>query len=86
MDARINVTMPKAFLRRVDEYSLREHRSRSELIREALRSYMAEQDEAQEKATKRQKALAAAALLDKLAAKVEPFDAVREIRKMRDER
>ena len=38
--AKILVTMPDDFLTRVDGLALTEQRSRSELIREALRSYM----------------------------------------------
>lgn len=40
MDIRINITMPKEFLATVDEAAKREHRNRSELIREALRAYL----------------------------------------------
>ncbi len=38
--AKILVTMPDDFLNRVDGIALTEQRTRSELIREALRSYM----------------------------------------------
>lgn len=38
--AKILVTMPDDFLNKVDGFALTEQRSRSELIREALRSYM----------------------------------------------
>lgn len=38
--AKILVTMPDDFLNRVDGIALNEQRTRSELIREALRSYM----------------------------------------------
>lgn len=38
--AKILVTMPDDFLHRVDGIASDEQRSRSELIREALRSYM----------------------------------------------
>lgn len=38
--AKILVTMPDDFLHRVDGIASNEQRSRSELIREALRSYM----------------------------------------------
>lgn len=39
MDVRVNITMPKEFLAMVDENAKLEHRNRSELIREALRTY-----------------------------------------------
>ncbi len=38
--AKILVTMPDDFLNKVDGLALTEQRSRSELIREALRTYM----------------------------------------------
>jgi CopG family transcriptional regulator / antitoxin EndoAI len=38
--ARVLISMDDSFLDRVDEFAHREHRSRSELIREALRTYM----------------------------------------------
>lgn len=44
MAKRINITIPKDFLSRVDEFSKKEHRKRSELIRESLREYMGRRD------------------------------------------
>ncbi len=38
--AKILVTMPDDFLQKVDGLALNEQRSRSELIREALKTYM----------------------------------------------
>lgn len=38
--ARVIVTVPDEFLAQVDETARKEHRSRSELIREALRQYV----------------------------------------------
>lgn len=38
--AKILVTMPDEFLHKIDGLALNEQRSRSELIREALRTYM----------------------------------------------
>ncbi len=38
--AKILVTMPDAFLHKIDSVAVNEQRTRSELIREALRSYM----------------------------------------------
>ncbi|MDQ3386392.1 MAG: ribbon-helix-helix protein, CopG family [Actinomycetota bacterium] len=38
--ARFVVTVPEDFLEEVDERAKSEHRSRSELVREALRSYL----------------------------------------------
>lgn len=38
--AKVLVTMPDDFLHRIDGLALNEQRTRSELIREALRTYM----------------------------------------------
>lgn len=38
--ARILVSMPDEFLKSIDKLADTEHRSRSELVREALRSYL----------------------------------------------
>ncbi len=38
--AKILVTMPDAFLHKIDNVAVNEQRTRSELIREALRTYM----------------------------------------------
>ena len=38
--AKILITMPDNFLNKIDDMALNEQRSRSELIREALRTYM----------------------------------------------
>ncbi len=38
--ARVLISMDDGFLDMVDDFANREHRSRSELIREALRTYM----------------------------------------------
>ena len=38
--ARVLISMPEEFLDRIDQVAEGENRSRSELIREALRSYM----------------------------------------------
>ena len=38
--AKVLVSMPDEFLQRIDNYASSEQRTRSELIREALRSYI----------------------------------------------
>lgn len=38
--AKVLVTMPDEFLNKIDGYATAEQRTRSELIREALRTYM----------------------------------------------
>ncbi len=41
--ARVLISMPKEFLERIDQVADGENRSRSELIREALRTYIYKQ-------------------------------------------
>ncbi len=50
--AKILVTMPDAFLHKIDGVALNEQRTRSELIREALRTYMKRSNINSEKAQK----------------------------------
>lgn len=38
--ARVLISMPEAFLEQIDEVASKEDRTRSELIREAMRQYM----------------------------------------------
>ena len=38
--AKVLISMSDEFLNKIDEFAANEHRSRSELIREALRSYI----------------------------------------------
>ena len=59
--ARILISMPDAFLGSVDELAESEQRTRSELIREALRSYLR-----RTKLTNTKKASDNAKVLDKL--------------------
>ncbi|HEX7456174.1 MAG TPA: ribbon-helix-helix protein, CopG family [Candidatus Nanoarchaeia archaeon] len=40
----INISLPKPLLKRIDEAAAKEFRNRSELIREATRSYLKEQE------------------------------------------
>lgn len=40
----INISLPKPLLKRIDELAAKESRNRSELIREAARSYLKEQE------------------------------------------
>lgn len=41
----VNISLPKDLLKRTDEVTKREYRSRSELIRELLRNYVEEKEE-----------------------------------------
>lgn len=42
--ARVIITLPEGFLKEIDRKAKEEHRSRSEFVREALRTYLAEQE------------------------------------------
>ena len=42
--ARIMVSLPDGFLRVIDKEAKKEHRSRSELLREAVRSFLGERE------------------------------------------
>lgn len=55
---RLLISMPEKFLQEIDDFAKQEQRSRSELIREALRKYMQK--------SKNVNALQNASLLDKL--------------------
>lgn len=55
--SRFMISMPNKFLEEVDEFAQKEQRTRSELIREALRKYMNK--------SKKVNALRNASLLDK---------------------
>lgn len=59
--ARILVSMPDEFLNRVDEIAQTEQRTRSELVREALRGYIRRSS-----VPNPQKAIENAALLDEI--------------------
>lgn len=40
----LNIALPKDFVKKVDEQAKKEYRSRSELIREALKDYLEEKE------------------------------------------
>ncbi|MBI5303268.1 MAG: ribbon-helix-helix protein, CopG family [Chloroflexi bacterium] len=40
--AKVMITMPDEFLKQIDKAAAAEHRSRSEMVREAMRAYLAE--------------------------------------------
>lgn len=44
----LNIALPKELVKKVDEVAKKEYRNRSELIREALRVYLADKQEWQE--------------------------------------
>ena len=84
--AKVMITMPDEFLKKLDRVAAAEHRTRSELIREAVRSYVVER-----RVGKRSSALnkpsvrAAVALQDRMSKRMHGvrFNSVAFIRKMR---
>lgn len=78
-------SVPEELLRQIDEVADREHRSRSELIREATREYIA--GHPRRRPIDNPKVRAAVRHMDEIAAKfTEPFDSTEVIRQMRDSR
>ena len=84
--AKIMISVPVDFLAAIDRVAKEEHRTRSELLREAARQYM----EARRLALRpidRPEVRAAIATMDKLAAETRPdpgWDSVKVIRRDRD--
>ena len=84
--AKVMITMPDEFLKKLDRVAVAEHRTRSELIREAVRAYVVER-----KSSKRPSRLskpsirAAVELQDQTARELRgvKFNSVAFIRKMR---
>ncbi|MFP4346298.1 MAG: CopG family ribbon-helix-helix protein [Anaerolineales bacterium] len=87
MTTKVMVSFPDEFLTRVDEVAESEHRSRSELIREALRLYIAARGAAQ-RPIDRPAVRAAVASMDALAARMPGTgeDSTEEIRYWREKR
>lgn len=81
---RVMITLPEGFLDEMDMVAQREHRNRSELIREAVRQYMAR---AKENADSRREAIRQALLVQEEARKKTrnvSFDSTRFIREWRE--
>ena len=57
--ARVMVTIPDDFLRKVDEAARGEHMKRSELFRDALRKWMAERESHEGRTSRRERSLQA---------------------------
>ena len=81
---RVMITVPEEFLDEMDRTAQREHRNRSELIREAVRQYMAR---AKENAENRQEAIPGSLRVQEEArrkARNVSFDSTRFIREWRE--
>ena len=84
--AKVMITMPDELLKKADKVATAEHRSRSELIREALRAYLAERATGKPPILLNDpKIRAAVELQDRTREELRgvKFDAVEFIRKMR---
>ena len=80
------VSMPQGLLKELDELARQEERSRSEVLREAIRLYL-ELRKAQRQPGLDPKVQQAVAIQDKLANKDSaPWDGVAEIRRWREKR
>ena len=87
MSTKVLVSFPEDFLTEVDQVAQKEHRSRSELIREALRLYIKTQEESHRPADRAQvrRAVAAQDALSRLAPGTGE-DSTIEIRRWREAR
>lgn len=84
--ARANIIIPDDLLEQIDTAATQDNLSRSGLLQEAARAYLAhrrEQREAVERTAKMQKA---AAEMDRLAEKFGKWDGVKMLRRLRDSR
>jgi len=84
--AKVMITMPDEFLKELDKAAAQEHRSRSELIREAVRAYFAERATGASPARLNKPSVRAAVeLQDRMSERLRGvrFDSVAFIRKMR---
>lgn len=84
--ARINMVLPGDLLEQIDRAATEDNLSRSGLIQEAARVYLArrrEEREAAERLARRQKA---AVEMDRLAEKFGKWDGVKIVRQFRDSR
>lgn len=84
--AKVMITMPDEFLKKLDRVAAAEHRTRSELIREAVRAYVVERRPGKHSSLLNKPSVrAAVALQDRMRVKSRgvKFDSVAFIRKMR---
>lgn len=82
---KIMISLPEELLKDIDEAAAAEHRSRSGLVREATREYVAKRR--RKRPIDDPKVREAIRFMDKMAAEwKEPFDSTELIRKMRDSR
>jgi metal-responsive CopG/Arc/MetJ family transcriptional regulator len=84
--AKINISLPDEFLKEIDKLKGEENVSRSEFLREAVRTYgkMLEERKLEEK--RRKNILESIRIQDSLRKKSGSWDGVKEIRKWRNKR
>lgn len=84
--ARVNIVIKDDLLQEIDRAATQDNLSRSGLLQEAARSYLAKRREQREAAERKMKMEKAAAEMDRLAEKFGKWDGVKIIRHFRDSR
>ncbi|MFH1386832.1 MAG: ribbon-helix-helix protein, CopG family [bacterium] len=85
--SKIMVSMPDEILKKIDDAASAEHRSRSELLREAARFYIVSLPKKERRPIDNPQVKKAAEMIDRIAGKdTGRFDATTFIRKMRENR
>jgi len=82
--SKINISLDKEFLKKLDLYSTQEDKTRSGFIREAVVNYMKDIDSMKKLEEKKKKVKEAKSYFRKLAEKNKGWDGVSEIRKWRE--
>ncbi|MCL5292705.1 MAG: ribbon-helix-helix protein, CopG family [Actinobacteria bacterium] len=87
MNKKVMISMPSELLGEIDSAADEEHRSRSEVIREASRRYLIERSAKRRRPIDDPKIREALEVMDRLAKKIKPdWDSTKTIREMRDTR
>jgi len=84
--SKINITLSKDFLSKLDWYSSQEKMTRSKFIREAVAKYIAIKEKEKELEERKKKIGEAIELFKNMGKKNKDWDGVKEINKWRDRR
>jgi metal-responsive CopG/Arc/MetJ family transcriptional regulator len=82
---RINAILSESLVLELDRIARLEHKSRSEMLREAARNLIADYHRKQEELQRKARMREAMAIQDRLREKAGVWDGVAEVRKWRDE-
>lgn len=85
MSSKIMISLPRDFLKEIDRFATEQHRTRSELFREAIRHYMEDVSSSKPRPVDNPKVRAAVEHMRSIKWKGK-WDSTEEIRKMRDSR